>query len=87
MWRLALVDADGAPVVVDSAEGPWAIELSDGFEVGRPAGLPEGTPIDVPLAINVAPIPLPANRRYEWRLEIDGASNNDWHVSFLTRPN
>lgn len=85
-WNLTLVDADGAPVMVEGPEGARPIQISDGFEVGRPAGLPEGTAIDVPIAINVAPIPLPPNKRYVWRLEIDGASNDDWHVSFLTRP-
>ena len=85
-WRLTLVDADGSPVVVDSAEGPRAIEVGDGFEVGRPAGLPEGTPIDLPLAINVAPFRPghPALRTGDSRWTAPG--RDDWQVRFLTRP-
>ena len=85
-WRLTLVDADGAPVLVDGPAGPTPIEVGDQFEVGRPAGLPEGTPLDVPLAINTAPIPLPAGKRFVWTLEIDGRTEESWQVAFLTRP-
>lgn len=84
-WRLSLVDADGSPVQVESAEGMRPIEVGDVFEVGRPPGLPEGTPIDLPLAINIAPVPLPPGARYTWRLEIDDRTEETWQVSFLTR--
>lgn len=85
-WRLSLVDADGYPVLVEGPEGMRPIEVRDGFEVGRPAGLPEGTPIDLPLAINVGPIPLTPASQFSWRLEIDGRTDEAWQVSFLTRP-
>ena len=44
-----------------------------------------GTPIDVPIAFNFAPIPLEAGSRFEWRLEIDGIAADDWRVAFSTR--
>jgi hypothetical protein len=83
-WKLSLFDADGVLVQIPSAVGAQAVEISGQMEVGRPAGLPEGTPLDVPLAINMAPFPLLPGR-YEWRLEIDAATQPDWHVSFLVR--
>jgi hypothetical protein len=85
--RLELVDSDGQPVTVADAEGheqPLVIE-SD-IEVGRPAGLTAGTPIDLSLAINLAPLPLPPGGRYEWRLTIGDESNENWRAAFSTRP-
>lgn len=84
-FTVRLLDADGQPFVLESDEGPLAIEMGGEFEVGRPPELPAGTPIDVPLAMNIGPLPLPPGRRWEWRLEIDGESHEDWHLSFLTR--
>jgi hypothetical protein len=85
--QLELVDADGNDVVVplpDGTEGPISIEAA--FEVGRPPGLKRGTPITVPLAINLGPQPLPPGGRYEWRLSINGESDEDWRLPFSTRP-
>jgi hypothetical protein len=65
-WRLALVDADGRPV---TANDDRQVEVTGRLEVGRPAGLPEGTPLDAPLVVTFGPMPLPPGR-YEWRLEI-----------------
>jgi hypothetical protein len=60
--------------------------MSADFEVGRPPGLKPGTPIDLPLAINVGPMPIPPGGRYEWRLSIDGETQDEWRVVFSTRP-
>jgi len=87
LWQLELLDADGNPV---SAAGPdgegQPIEISGEFEVGRPPGLKPGTPLDLPLAITMSPLPLPPGGRYVWRLSIDGASQEDWQLAFSTRP-
>ena len=48
------------------------------FEVGRPAGIKPGTPLELPLAVNSGPLPLEPGGRYEWRLSIDGESDEDW---------
>jgi hypothetical protein len=84
--RLELLDSDGQPVHVDTGEGEQPIFIEAGFEVGRPAGVKPGTPIDLPLAINIPPFPLEAGGRYEWRLTIDGEADEDWRVAFSTRP-
>jgi hypothetical protein len=85
--RLELLDADGQGVIVplpDGSEGPLVIEAD--FEVGRPPGLKRGAPLNVPLAINLAPQPIPPNGRYEWRLSINGDTDENWRETFSTRP-
>ncbi len=65
-WRLALVDADGRAVQTSDER---AVEVTGELEVGRPAGLPDGTPLDAPLVVSFGPMPLESGR-YVWRLEI-----------------
>jgi hypothetical protein len=83
--RLALIDSDGREVMSETPEGPQPIGLEAGFEVGRPPGVKPGTPVDVPFALNFAPIQLEPGQRYVWQLEIDGESSDDWRVAFNTR--
>lgn len=85
-FRLNLVDSDGHEVTAESPAGSQPIMVEAGFEVGRPPGIKAGTPIDVPIAFNFAPIPLEPGSRFEWRLEIDGQASDDWRVAFSTRP-
>jgi hypothetical protein len=85
-WRLYLLDSDGGPVELPSEEGVQPVELGGDFEVGRPPGLRLGTPIDLPLAVNFGPLPLEPGNRYEWRLQIDGETGEDWRLAFSTRP-
>ncbi len=82
--RIELLDADGEVVTPPGADEPVVIEAE--FEVGRPPGLKPGTPIDLPLAVNVAPLPLEPGQRYQWQLSIDGETDEDWTVGFSTRP-
>jgi hypothetical protein len=84
--RLELVDSDGGPVRVPTPDGEQALYVESTFEVGRPAGLKPGTPIDVPIAMNFPAMPIPPGGRYEWRLSIDGDAHEDWRVAFSTRP-
>jgi hypothetical protein len=81
-FRLELLDADGQPVL-GGEEKPVMVEGN--FEVGRPAGLKPGTPIDVPLALNVGPMRLPPDSRFEWRLTLDGETGDTWRLPFGTR--
>lgn len=87
VMRLELVDSDGNPVLVEGEQGEEAaVVFFDDleFEVGRPAGVKPGTPLDLPLAINSAPLQLDPGR-YEWRLTIDGESDEDWRLAFSVR--
>ena len=85
-WELYLEDADGRPVMVDTAEGHHPIEVRGEFTVTRPTMVPEGTPIDVALAVNMGPLPLPPGNRYTWRMVVDGETSDGWALSFTTRP-
>jgi len=85
-WLLELVTSDGETVFVPGPTGDEPVKLDGSFEVGRPPGVKPGTPIDLPVAINVVPLPLPVDGRFEWRLSIDGVSDEDWRLAFTTRP-
>jgi hypothetical protein len=86
-WWLELLDGDGAPIELPSApDGELRPLRIDGqFEAGRPPGLKPGTPLDVALALNLAPIQLAPDGRYVWRLGIEGFQE-EWRVAFSTRP-
>jgi Family of unknown function (DUF6941) len=85
--RLELLDADGAPAALGGDEGDEPIVFFDDveFEVGRPAGLKPGTALEFPLAVNSGPLPLEPGWRYEWRLSIDGETDDDWRLPFSVR--
>lgn len=85
-WELYLEDADGRPVMVPTPDGSQPIEVRGEFTVNRPPTVPEGTPIDVALAVNLSPLPLEPGSRFTWRLAIDGESREDWALGFTTRP-
>jgi hypothetical protein len=83
--RLELVDADGDPVMVETPLGEQPLVLGSQFEVGRPPGTTPGTPLDLGLVIKVGPLPLRPGGRFQWRLSIDGESEEDWHKGFGIR--
>ncbi len=85
-WELFLEDADGRPVMVDTPEGAQPVEVRGEFTVSHPPGVPEGSPIDVALAVNMGPIPLRPGTRFTWRLVIDGESLPAASLGFTTRP-
>ena len=85
-FKLSLLTADGQPVKVATPTGDRPLELANEFEVGRPAGVKRGTPLDLPIAINLNPIPLPPDGVFVWQLSIDDHSEEDWRLTFATRP-
>jgi hypothetical protein len=74
-------------VEVASDEESEPVKIESILEVGRPPGVKPGTPLAVPFAVNFGPIPLEAGSQYVWRLSIDGHSEDDWNLTFSTRPN
>jgi len=83
---IELFDADGQPYAVQDAFGnqqPLKVPMQ--IEVGRPPGLPHGTPLDATLAFSVPPLIYRPGQRYTWRLTIDGESKEHWQVGFTTR--
>jgi hypothetical protein len=81
---LNLLTADGQHAVqAPTPFGVQPLQVEGEFEVGHPAGLPEGSTIDHALAVNVAPsLPLTPGR-YEWRLKIDDVENATWRAAFV----
>ena len=80
-FRLELLDADGQGVPIPSGE---TVRAEGEFEVGRPAGLRQGTPVDAPLVVPFGPLELEEGR-YELRLTIDDETKEDWFVAFTVR--
>ncbi len=69
--ELDLVDSDGQPVLMPTPTGPQGLKVTRTIEVGRPAGLAHGSPLDSAFVLNLSPLPL-APGRYEWRLTLAG---------------
>ncbi|HXR41067.1 MAG TPA: hypothetical protein VN738_01600 [Acidothermaceae bacterium] len=83
--RLRLEDADGNVVRVGPPDAVHPMVHEQTVSVSRPPGAPEGITLDVPVVVSIGPgMPLPAGR-YAWRLEIDGASDEDWMATFHVR--
>jgi hypothetical protein len=85
-WELFLEDADGGSVMIETPDGSQAIEMRGDFMVGQPAGVPEGSPVDVPMAVNLGPLQLAPASRYTWRFTVDGDTLPGASVAFATRP-
>ncbi len=84
---LELLTSDGEPVLVPTEAGEEPAKVEMQFEVGRPPGTKPGTPISVPVAFNLSPAPpLPPGGQYVWALSIDGKTDEDWRLTFSTRP-
>jgi len=85
-WRLELVDSDGEAVEIPGPLGPQPVVLEADFEAGRPPGIRPGVGLGLPFAINLGPLPLEPDNRYEWRLTINGEPDANWRLPFSTRP-
>ena len=83
-WELALLDDDGVPVFFGEGESQQSLVIGNDFELGRPAGVPPGTPLELAMAINLGPLPLPPGR-YVWQLTIDDQTQADWQAAFSVR--
>jgi len=84
--RLDLVEEDGTPFEVTMPTGEteaFAVEGTGG--TGIPAGHRVGSPRIVTIVGNVA-LPLAFGTRYEFRLSIDGETNEAWRIGFDTPP-
>jgi hypothetical protein len=68
-----LVNEDGGDPVLAQADDvgtPSRVEFQGRFEAGRPPGLPAGSELDAPFAVNIAGLPL-TQGRYVWQVAID----------------
>ncbi len=80
-----LVREDGQPFMVPTPTGPQPVRVQMQFQVGRPAGIPQGSELNVPFAFNIAPLPYEPGRRYEWRPSLDGEDLADNRLAFTIR--
>lgn len=83
-FELELLDSDGHPAELVGT--PSFVRFGGEFEVGRPVGHPRGSAITVPLALNLPALPLAPDAQWEWRMSIDGETQPDWTLPFVTRP-
>ncbi len=83
-WTLDLLDADGKAVVVQTGPDSFSgMHVENEIEVGRPPGTKPGADINVPFAVNIAPMQLPPEHTYLWVLKI---GDREWRAPFATRP-
>jgi hypothetical protein len=84
--KLELLDGNRKPVLVPTMDGNTAaVAMAASFEAGRAPGILPGSPLDVPFAVNVPPIPLTPGQRYIWKLTIDDEARDEWQATFTTR--
>ena len=85
--RIELLDADGQPVLVPTPQGVQPLFIEGSFGIGGEIdpNVKPGMPLDAAFAINVGPLMIPPGGRYEWRLTINGESQDSWRVAFSTR--
>jgi hypothetical protein len=84
--RLELLDDQGKPVMTETDDGQQPVFIEGMFQVAPMPGLRRGTPLSMPIGINLGPQPLQPASRYEWRLELNGQAHEDWRLGFNTVP-
>ncbi len=85
-WEIFLEDADGKPVILNSAEGLRPVEVMGDIELAENPEGANGIPVDVCLAVNVPPLPLDPDTRFVWRLTVNGEPQPGGTLAFATRP-
>lgn len=84
--RLDLLNDQGKPVVNRRPDGQQVAVSAEGeFHVAPKPGTERGTPLTMPFALPIGPMELPVGR-YEWRLEVDGETHEDWRLGFRVLP-
>jgi hypothetical protein len=77
-----LLNEDGDPILF--GDPPTGVKMESQFEVGRPPGMAPGTPLDLPMAVNLGALELPPGRGYWWSISVDGVEIH--RARFRTRP-
>jgi hypothetical protein len=85
---LELVDRSGEPHLIPTDDGMRPIRVQtvvDVSEAKANSDAEAGTELDLALALNFAPFPIPPGGSYAWRLSINGKTDESWQVPFRTR--
>jgi hypothetical protein len=85
-FTLTLIDADGEPFLVQTPEGERPLRIEGQFMATPAPGVKPGSELATLAAINMPPQQWLPGTQYEWRLEIDGKSEDDWRLPFQVRP-
>ena len=83
--RLRLIGQDGEPVTLPGPQGPQPIEITGDAEIGRPAGWCTAPTSTSRSRSRSARCRCEPGQRYQWVLDIDGETQQDWHLTFSTR--
>jgi hypothetical protein len=70
--EFTIEDEDGGALMVPTPTGDQPLRIGAGVEVGRPAGTPQGTSFNVPIALPLMPLPWVPGRRYVVKLSMGG---------------
>ncbi|MBI2159994.1 MAG: hypothetical protein HYU25_06420 [Candidatus Rokubacteria bacterium] len=89
-WRrkleIPIEDEDGQPLVVATPAGDQLVKFQADFDVGRPPGVAPGRSFNLPIAINIVPLPLQAGRHYVVKAFIDGELADEVGFSVRQQP-
>jgi hypothetical protein len=83
--EIDLVTEDGRPVQIPGPTGELPVHIGMDVEAGRPAGVRAGTPLNVPIAINIGALPIAPDARYSWVFRINGETHDMWRLPFAAR--
>lgn len=81
--RFTLVDGDSQPVTVPTPTGHEPLFVETKFNVGRPPQSKPGTSFNVPIAINIGPVPIQPGKIHVWRCHLNGVLHGS--ATFTTR--
>jgi hypothetical protein len=82
--KIQLLTTDGGAVEVPGPDGPQPVQFDAVAEVGRPAGLPKGTSLRLPITLGISTLDL-APGSYEWRVTPEGFEDATAVESFLVQ--
>lgn len=82
--ELTILDDEGHPLLVQTPMGDQPFRVQANFEVGRPPGERPGRSFNMPVAMNVGPLPLRPGQGYLLQGRVDGEVLDQ--VPFLVRP-
>jgi hypothetical protein len=84
-FRLELIDMDGKGVgVATTGHQPLVVEGNFAVEGAEEAF--DGQTFPCSVGINLGALGLPPHETYEWRLMVDGQTQEDWRLVFHTIP-
>jgi hypothetical protein len=78
-FRFVLLDDQGKPIENENGED---VKVDGQFNLAPAAGIPKGTPLTLPLAIPIGPLMHEPGARYEWRLEVNDETHEEWRLGY-----